>query len=185
MDGGCLYAFICFVLTSNVHDACVCASARARARARVCVCVCVCLCVCFICIIQRNWTCLTWKSAIEIKSLSSLLKQYINLKIGDSLAAVKNVDSWPFLYVQWPPHWLSRSTCASTAGFVGRLIACLLNVSVASQCISGMDLLTQLHVLPHWDISYRSNSSSHPVTVYWHRANQSPCWPYNAKRLAG
>ena len=25
MDGGCLYAFICFVLTSNVHDACVCA----------------------------------------------------------------------------------------------------------------------------------------------------------------
>ena len=28
-------------------------------------------------------------------------------------------------------------------------LACLLNISVASQCISGMDLLTQLHVLPH------------------------------------
>ena len=44
----------------------------------VCVCVCgvyVCACVCvwFICIVQRNWACLTWKSAIEVKSLLLLL----------------------------------------------------------------------------------------------------------------
>ena len=37
----------------------------ARARARVCV--------LFIGIVQRNWACLTWKSAIEIKSLLLLL----------------------------------------------------------------------------------------------------------------
>ena len=49
-------------------------------HACMCVCVCVCVCVCgccccccllllFIGIVQRNWACLTWKSAIEIKSL--------------------------------------------------------------------------------------------------------------------
>ena len=36
-------------------------------------CVCVCVCVLFICIIQCNWPCLTWKSTIEIKSLLLLL----------------------------------------------------------------------------------------------------------------
>ena len=46
-------------------------------------------------------------------------------------------------------------------------------------------LLRQLHVLPHWDRSYRSNFLPHPVTVYWHRANQSQRWPYNARLLAG
>ena len=32
-------------------------------------------CVWFICIVQCNWACLTWKSAIEIKSLGLVLKQ--------------------------------------------------------------------------------------------------------------
>ena len=36
-----------------------------------------------------------------------------------------------------------------------------------------------------WDRSCRSNVLPHPVTVYWHRANQSQSWPYNARRLAG
>ena len=36
-----------------------------------------------------------------------------------------------------------------------------------------------------WDRSCRSNVLPHPVTVYWHRADQSQCWPYNARRLAG
>ena len=38
---------------------------------------------------------------------------------------------------------------------------------------------------PHWDTSCRSNVLPHPVTVYWHRADQSQRWPYNARRLAG
>ena len=37
------------------------------------VCVCVCVCVCFICIVQCNWACSTWKRAIETKLLLSLL----------------------------------------------------------------------------------------------------------------
>ena len=40
-------------------------------------------------------------------------------------------------------------------------------------------------MLPHWDRSCRSNLLSYPVTVYWHRANQSPAWPCEARRLAG
>ena len=40
-------------------------------------------------------------------------------------------------------------------------------------------------MLPHWNISCRSNVLPHPVTVYWHRADQSQRWPYNARRLAG
>ena len=48
-----------------------------------------------------------------------------------------------------------------------------------------MDLLRQVYVLPHWGRCCRSNVLPHPVTVYWHRADQSQCWPYNARRLAG
>ena len=56
-----------------------------------------------------------------------------------------------------------------------------------SLCISGTDLLRQVYVLLHWEWerSCRSNFSSHPVTVYWHGANQSQCWPYNAMHQAG
>ena len=51
-----LQAFICYC-SSDIYDV------RACARA----------CVLFIGIVQRNWACLTWKSAIEIKSLLLLL----------------------------------------------------------------------------------------------------------------
>ena len=61
----------------------------------------------------------------------------------------------------------------------------LFNVPATCECISGTDLHRQIYVLPHWDRSCRSNFPSHPVTVYWHRADQSQCWPYNARRLAG
>ena len=61
----------------------------------------------------------------------------------------------------------------------------LLNVPATGECISGMDLLRQFDVLPHWDRSCRSNVLPHPVTVYWHRSDQSQCWPYNARCLAG
>ena len=43
----------------------------------------------------------------------------------------------------------------------------------------------KLYVLPHWDRSCRSNMLSHPVTVYWHQANQFQSWPYDARRLTG
>ena len=56
----------------------------------------------------------------------------------------------------------------------------LLNVPATCECISGTDLHRQFHVLPHWDRSCRSNFPSHPVTVYWHRADQSQRWPHNA-----
>ena len=52
-------------------------------------------------------------------------------------------------------------------------------------CISGTDLLRQFYVLPHWDRSCRPNFPSHPVTVYWHRADHSQHRPYNARHLAG
>ena len=62
-----LLLFLCQMFMMHV---CVC----------VCVCVCVSVCVCFffllllfIDIVQRNLACLTWKSAIEIKSLLLLL----------------------------------------------------------------------------------------------------------------
>ena len=61
----------------------------------------------------------------------------------------------------------------------------LLNIPATCECISGTDLLRQFYVLPHWDTSCRSNFLPHPVTVYWHRADQSQRWPYNAGRLAG
>ena len=67
----------------------------------------------------------------------------------------------------------------------GWLVCWLLNVPATCECFSGTDQLRQFEVLPHWDRRCRSNFPSHPVTVYWHRADQSQRWPYNAKRLAG
>ena len=37
----------------------------------------------------------------------------------------------------------------------------------------------------HTETSCKSNIPSHPVRVYWQRANQSQHWPYSARRLAG
>ena len=70
-------------------------------------------------------------------------------------------------------------------GKVCLFVCCLLNVPASCECISGTDLHRQFYVLPHWDRSCRSNFPSHPVTVYWHRADQSQRWPYNARRLGG
>ena len=67
----------------------------------------------------------------------------------------------------------------------GLFVGWLLNVPATCECISGTDLLRQFYVLPHWDRSCRPNFPSHPVTVYWHQANQSQHWPYIARRLAG
>ena len=66
-----------------------------------------------------------------------------------------------------------------------QVVCWLLNVPATCKCISGTDLPRQFYVLPHWDRSCRFNSLSHPVTVYWHRTNQSQHWPYIARRLAG
>ena len=65
------------------------------------------------------------------------------------------------------------------------VVCWLLNVPATCKCISGTDLLRQFYVLPHWDRNCTSNSPSHPVTAYWHRANQSKHWPYNIRCLAG
>ena len=63
-----------------------------------------------------------------------------------------------------------------------KVVCWLLNVPATCECISGTDLQRQFYVLPHWDRSCRSNFPPHPVTVYWHRADQSQRWPYNARR---
>ena len=78
---------------------------------------------------------------------------------------------------------LHMKLCLWWAGEV--VVGWLLNVPATCECISGSDLLRQFYVLPHWDGSCRSNFPSHPVTVYWHRADQSQRWPYNSRCLAG
>ena len=65
---------------------------------------------------------------------------------------------------------------------IPRVIRWLRDILVACKYISEIDLLRQLHVLPHWDRSCRSKFLSHPVTVYWHRANQSQHWSCNARQ---
>ena len=64
-------------------------------------------------------------------------------------------------------------------------VRCLLNIPATYQCISRVDLLRQLYMLPHWHRCCRSNLLSHPVTKYRHRANQSKHGPYNARGPAG
>ena len=85
------------------------------------------------------------------------------------------------LFPEWLD-WLHFEPCRASAGL---FVSLLLNVPATCECISGTDLHRQFYVLPHWDRSCRSNFLPHPVTVYWHRADQSKRWPYNARRVAG
>ena len=81
-----------------------------------------------------------------------------------------------------------RSSTKPTLQEVNKRPCCAqqrVNVPATYKCISGTDLLRQFYRLPHWDRSCRSNFPSHPVTVYWQRANQSQDWPYNIRRLVG
>ena len=71
-------------------------------------------------------------------------------------------------------------TCHSVCFLVG----CLPNVPATSSCTSRTHLLRQVYVLPHWDRCCTSNFPPHPVTVYWHPANQSQHWAYSTRRLA-
>ena len=82
-----------------------------------------------------------------------------------------------------PPQW--RGEGENRGLFVCLFVGWLLNIPATCKCISGTDLHRQFYVLPHWDRICRSNFLPHPVTVYWHWANQSQHWPYNARRLAG
>ena len=54
------------------------------------------------------------------------------------------------------------------------------NATATCWCTSGTDLLWELFILPHSNISCRSNWQSHLVTVCWHRNSPSRCWPYNS-----
>ena len=99
-------------------------------------------------------------------------------------------EEWSKRVSDIPPLWRPEqpvfNQTKTKAWMVWRIVVCwLLNVPATCQCISGTDLHRQFYVLPHWDRSCRSNFPSHPVTVYWHRADQSQRWPYNARRLAG
>ena len=68
-------------------------------------------------------------------------------------------------------------------GFICWLVGCLTSQQHASE--SQGRICTEFYVLPHWDRSCRSSFLPHPVTVYWHPADQSQRWPYDARRLAG
>ena len=76
-----LQDFSCYSYVMCLWCMCVCMCARARACERACVracarvCACMCVLLLFIDIVQRNWACLAWKSAIEIKSLLLLLRE--------------------------------------------------------------------------------------------------------------
>ena len=81
--------------------------------------------------------------------------------------------------------FLSMLDYKSRSYFFKVVAGCLLNVPATCQCVWGTDLHRQFYVLPHWDTSCRSKFLPHPVTVYWHQADQSQRWPYNARHLAG
>ena len=77
--------------------------------------------------------------------------------------------------------FMCLSDQSSGCSFVGLL----LNVPETCLGISGTNLLRHIYVLPHWDISCRSNFLPRHVTDDSHLANQFHRWPYNARCLAG
>ena len=138
----CFRLLYAIVLTSVVYDACVCA----------CVCV---LLLLFIGTVQRNWACLTWKSAIEIKSL---LLFFIHLQL--SCISCMN----PLLWVSFVSFLICISSSAqnihATVALIQNkptwLLTYFLNQDTVVHCIhvSNNPALTQ-----HLHISARSAAS--------------------------
>ena len=93
----------------------------------------------------------------------------------DHIQLDRDCDIWGHWYAGKEDAWKQEQV----------VVCWLLYVPATGECITGRDLLRRFYVLPHWDRSCRSNFPSHPVTVYWHQANQSQHWPYNTRRLAG
>ena len=113
-----------------------------------------------LCLVHAQYWHVPHKKVCPLASASVGLWQGIHLQRGSSPLSL--MEPYQSLFVCW-----------------------LFNVPATGYCISGTDLLRQFYVLPHWDRSYRSNFLPHPVTVYWHWADQSQCWPYNTRRLTG
>ena len=110
--------------------------------------------------------------------------------MGGEVGVLREWNGWGggcLVWMEWVGRWVScMNGMGGEVGVLREWFVCwLLNVPATCKCISGMDLLRQEYVLPHWDRSCRPNFPSHPVTVYWHQVHQSQCWPYNARRLAG
>ena len=123
---------------SVVYDACVCVCVRA-------------LLLLFIGIVQRNWACLTWKSAIEIKSLLSLLLLW--------LAEKSHV-------------W--KCSCCHLHGLVDMVTDELVNLLVARVQLLGIHLGQLLQGVRHhtrrWPRACRSAPTQGGCPCHWHAA---------------
>ena len=64
-------------------------------------------------------------------------------------------------------------------------VGCLLSVPAPCYCILGDGSPKTIVRAATLRQKLQIKLPSHPVTVNWHRANQSGRWPYNARRLAG
>ena len=65
-----------------------------------------------------------------------------------------------------------------------RIIVCWL-FNVPATCVSQGRICSDNFRCCHTDIRVADQVFHHPVTVYWHRANQSQHWPCNTRRVAG
>ena len=99
----------------------------------------------------------------------------------------------PFTVARQPPEevnsFSSVGSIIDTQGGIDAYVrVCLFAGCLTSQqharLSQGQICSDNFYVLPNWDRSCRSNFLPHPVTVYWHRVDQSQRWPYNARRLA-
>ena len=97
------------------------------------------------------------------------------------------VDGWVGCWVDWPlmsgkaaaaVNALPLASCQrwTVKATVGLFACWLLNVPAHSSVSQGR-ICSDNFTYCHTEIEVAS--PSHPVTVYWHRANQSQRWPYN------
>ena len=105
------------------------------------------VCVLFIGIVQRNWACLTWKSAIEIKSLLLLLLLLLLLQVSCNFSNVLFLSS-------------SSAFPAMSLGFMifGAIFACVTilypTIKLVTFCLHGWCMLgvfvASIHLFRTW-----------------------------------
>ena len=128
---------------------------------------------------------MTLNTMIIITIISVVSRAPFHVKHAKLHWTSENTKIQKHMHITHLKQHVSKQSCSYIQLSSNLFVCWSFNVPATCKCISGTDLLRQVYVLPHRDRSCRPNFPSHPITIYWYRADQSQHWPYIARRLAG
>ena len=118
------------------------------------------------------------KAGIDVVSaefiLTGVLRQEVDVNryplVVSGVMQHVQVSHWHTLYMTFTCYYLVSVLSVSSYVWSWCFWCWLFNIPATSYCMSGRIFPDRMS---HWDRSCRTSLLSHPLTIYWHRANQS------------